>query len=300
MVHAATGRWLATPGLLLASMTWGLMWYPYRWLAGLQIGADLAQMANYVVACCLGGLLVFGVMRRPWSTSWAVWILGLSAGWANIGYVFAVIKGEVVRITLLFYLAPLWTLLMDRWLLGARFSRSGWLVFLLSMAGAVTILWRPELGIPWPRDRYEWIALSGGICFALNNVLARQAREVDLAVRAFSIWLGCLAVSVVALLLLQTDLTPLRQASASAWMVLVGMGLMLVLASLGMQMGLQHFGATQAVVIMLFELVVATFSASLLTDETLLPSEWAGAAMIALATLFSGHMSEQKAAAPVV
>lgn len=271
------------------------MWYPYRWLAGLQIGADLAQLANYVVACGMGGVLVFGLMRRPWTSSWAVWIMGLSAGWANIGYVFAVIKGEVIRITLLFYLAPLWTLLLDRWLLGARFSRSGWVVFMLSMVGAITILWRPELGIPLPRDRYEWIALSGGICFALNNVLARRAREVDLAVRAFSIWLGCLIVALAALLLLQTDLGPLRQASWSAWLVLLGMGIMLVLASLGMQIGLQHYGATQAVVIMLFELVVATFSASLLTNESLLPSEWAGAALIALATLFSGQMSEQKA-----
>jgi drug/metabolite transporter (DMT)-like permease len=63
-------------------------------------------------------------------------------------------------------------------LLHERLTRSGWLVVALSLAGCMIILYRPGLldGAALLSQRYEWLALSGGITFALGNVLSKRAR----------------------------------------------------------------------------------------------------------------------------
>src|SRR4051794_3897576 len=49
---------------------------------------------------------------------WLLAAIAVSAGFCNVGYVLAMLYGEVVRVMLLFYLAPLWTLLFAWLLLG--------------------------------------------------------------------------------------------------------------------------------------------------------------------------------------
>jgi drug/metabolite transporter (DMT)-like permease len=57
------------------------------------------------------------------------------------------------------------------------------------------------------------------------------------------------------------------------------------------QYGLNYVPANRAIVIMLFELVVAAVAAYLLTDEILSIREWIGGAMIISASLFSAKMN---------
>ena len=69
------------------------------------------------------------------------------------------------------------------------------------------------------------------------------------------------------------------------------MGLALVVASVGVQTGLKYVGASQAVVIMLFELVVAALSAYVIAGEALSVREWLGGLMIVGGSLFSGQLA---------
>jgi drug/metabolite transporter (DMT)-like permease len=71
-----------------------------------------------------------------------LWI-GLFAGWANIAYITSIVYGEIMRVMLLFYLAPLWTPIFAHMLLNERLSLYGYLVIALSLSGATTILWQP-------------------------------------------------------------------------------------------------------------------------------------------------------------
>src|SRR5689334_23170116 len=65
-------------------------------------------------------------------------LMGLSIGWSNLAYVLAILEGEVMRVLLLFYLAPLWTVPLARIVLGERLDRRGFIVMALAFAGAVT------------------------------------------------------------------------------------------------------------------------------------------------------------------
>ena len=60
------------------------------------------------------------------------------------------------------------------------------------------------------------------------------------------------------------------------------------------QYGLARVPANQAIVIFLFELVVAAIAAYFLSHERMGLQEWVGAIMIIAASLFSGHMEDEQ------
>ena len=89
------------------------------------------------------------------------------------------------------------------------------------------------------------------------------------------------------------------QASATPalWLLLLGVGLCIGLMTLAVQYGLSHTSANQAIIIFLFELVVAAVASWFLANEALTPREWLGGAMIIAGSLFSGSI-EQKHESP--
>ncbi len=171
-------------GILSGALVWGLIWYPYRALQESGVAGPLATLISYILAMVCGAFMlprVWRELRRYYRVRagwWAV-ALVLSAGWANLGYVLAMLHGEVMRVLLLFYLAPLWTILFSYWLLGERLDRYGYLVMALSFSGAVIMLWQPQHGLPLPQNLSEWIGLSAGMGFCLFQCGIAQGRALE-------------------------------------------------------------------------------------------------------------------------
>ena len=61
-------------------------------------------------------------------------LMGLAIGWSNLAYVLAVLEGEVMRVLLLFYLAPLWTVPIAWILLGEKLDRASSAAMALALA----------------------------------------------------------------------------------------------------------------------------------------------------------------------
>jgi drug/metabolite transporter (DMT)-like permease len=76
----------------------------------------------------------------------------------------------------------------------------------------------------------------------------------------------------------------------AGWLLVGVIGLVLLATNLFVQYGLTHTHANRAIVIFLFELVVAALSSWLLADEAMTLKEWLGGAMIVAASLFSGKL----------
>lgn len=283
-----------TGALLLAAATWGVMWYPYRLLARAGLPGLPATVGTYAVALVLG-LVVWGRgLGRPfWPRGQGGWLaaMALSGALCNTGYVLATLSGPVMRVMLLFYLAPLWTVGLSRWLLGERLSRAGWGVVALSLAGAVVMLWRPELGWPWPARWEEWMGLGCGFCFALSNVLSRKVARVPVQVRTLALFAGVLLVGLGALAL-PAGIFP--GSAVAPWtpalaLGVVGVGLAILLANGAVQYGMALTPANRAIVIMLTELVFAALGAWFLAGEGLAAREWLGGTLVALASLLSAR-----------
>lgn len=281
-------------GLLFGASMWGLIWYPYRLLQEAGAGGVVTAFASYAIPL----LLAMPMALRRWRVSrgLAAWLvlLAISAGWTNMGYVLAVIDGEVMRVVLLFYLAPVWTILFSRWLLGEKLTGWGWLIMLFSFAGALVMLWPVNGSLPLPANRAEWIALSAGMSFALSNVISRKLEEADIWTRSLTIWAGVVVVALTTLSVYPGALAFAATATNETWLLMIGVGLCIGIMTLAVQYGIAHLPANQAILIFLFELVVAAVASWFLARETLSYREWIGAAMIVAGSLFSGHMEEDQ------
>ncbi len=286
------GRRDAIIALFTGALIWGVIWYPYRMLRDAGVDGIAATTATYSVAFMIG--LVF--MRRSLSGFKPRWIflwLALAAGGCNLGYVLATLNGEVVRVLLLFYLAPLWTVFLSRLLLGEQLNRFGVFVIALSLAGAATILWHPDLGFPVPHDVADWLGLFAGFSFALFNVLSRFARRITIETKSMVAFLGVVVIG--GLLMLAGVGTPALPAAPFPWVLILVVGGVLVLANLIVQFGLVRIAANRAIVIMLSEVGFAAVSSWLLAGEYFGPREAIGGVMILIASIFSSRMESKGA-----
>ena len=286
-------RTLAVSSLVYAAVLWGLVWYPYRLLDEAGIGGVSSAFFSYALPLLLMGWL-HGHALRDARGKW-IWLsaLGLAAGWTNMAYVLAVLEGEVVRVLLLFYLSPLWTVLFARFLLHEKLNRAGWAVMALAAVGAVVMLWQPGEW-PLPANRAEWLGLSAGVLFAVSNVISRHLDGVTQGAKAVTVWAGAAMLTAIGLVLNPAELDFMTQAEIPTWVLLIGVGLLVGSMTYAVQYGLARVPANQAIVIFLFELVVAAIAAYFLSDERMGLQEWVGAIMIITASLFSGHMEDDQ------
>jgi len=286
-------RTLAITSLVYAATLWGLVWYPYRLLNDAGVGGIASGFFSYAIPLLLLGWLHGRALHQA-RGHW-VWLsaLGLAAGWTNLAYVLAVLEGEVVRVLLLFYLSPLWTVLFSRFLLHEKLNRAGWAVMALAAGGALAMLWQPG-DWPLPANRAEWLGLSAGVAFAASNVISRHLDGVTQGAKAVTVWAGVVVLTLIGLLFKPAELDFMAAAETHIWLLLIGVALTIGSMTYAVQYGLARVPANQAIVIFLFELVVASIAAYYLSAERMDLQEWIGAAMIITASLFSGHMEDDQ------
>ncbi|KMN37950.1 MULTISPECIES: DMT family transporter [Chromobacterium] len=285
-------KFLAICGILTTALVWGLMWYPFRSLNQGGVSVATTSLVVYLVAIALGLITFFDVYRRQFRWQPVLLLLAAVFGWCNYSYTWAVSEGQVVRVLLLFYLSPLWTVFLSRLILKERLTGSGWLVVALSLLGSFIFIYRPGLfdGELPLSHRYEWLALSGGMAFALGNVLSRNARGIPVPVKSASIWFGVASIGAIKLAL-AGQLGGILEIPPQSWLVLGILGVTLLCTSVISQHGVSILPATQTMTLMLMELLFAAASAYLLAGEAMTSREWLGGALIASASLLSGRMS---------
>ncbi|MDE0798560.1 MAG: DMT family transporter [Nitrosomonadaceae bacterium] len=279
--------------LFIGAGIWGLLWYPYRLLEQADINGPASATITYLIALLLG-LVVFRKSLRASHLSdgnpYLLFWIGLLVGCACMAYILGVIHGEIMRVLLLFYLAPLWTIIFSRFLLQEKLSLYGYSVICISLSGAATMLWQPGNNFPLPSSYGDWMGLAGGFAFALSNVLIRKDQSHSVQLKSLAVWLGVVVVGLsYSLFLPMTSL--LTEIPLYSWLLLLGTGLAVFVLSLVLQYGLTHVPANQAIVLLLSELVVAAVAAYLLTSESMTLREWIGGAMIVSASLFSSRMN---------
>ncbi|ALP52939.1 hypothetical protein Tel_07110 [Candidatus Tenderia electrophaga] len=264
--------------LLFVATIWGLLWLPLRGLDSAGMNGLWSTLVGYSAALLLALPMLWQLRRELQDNFPALVGIALASGWCNMGFILAVLDGNVVRVVLLFYLSPLWAVLLGHFILGERMTPYAKWVMTVAMCGALMMLWTPELGYPWPQDSADWLALSAGFAFALSNVLVRKNQHVSVANKAIAAWWGAILLAV-GLLALGDPAVPRVGLEIYSGAVLLGL-FGLALATIAVQYGVTHMPVHRSAVIMLFELVVATTSSQLFTDEVVRPIEWFGGALI--------------------
>lgn len=271
-----------------------MVWYPFRILEQVGISAMLSSFLVYVIALFIGLIFSGPVWREFRVAGWLGVLQIFSAGWTNFGYVQAIVEGEVMRVLLLFYLAPLWTVFFAHFLLGERLNRYGYAVIALSLGGALVMLWQPSLGLPLPQNRAEWIGLSAGMSFAMTNVIVRHSKHLSVGFKSAAVWFGTVLLTGMMLLYSGGFSMQLSGITFASWWLLILIGLVMCATSFAVQFGLTHLPANQAIVLLLFELLFAAVAAYFLASEKMGMQEFIGAVLIVSASLLSGKIHNEQ------
>jgi drug/metabolite transporter (DMT)-like permease len=281
-------RLLPVLSLLFTATLWGVVWYPLRLLEGQGLAGLWSALISYGAILCVF-LWVLVRDRKSLAVNMVpLALMGLSAGWCNVAFIMAVLDGHVVRVLLLFYLSPFWAVCLGWLMLGERLDGKSMLVFAVAVTGAVIMLWNEDVGIPWPRDHADWLAVSSGFAFALSNVFVRRTQNVSVLLKSTASWSGVVVVAVIWIMLSHTGVP---EVSSSVLLAAVALGLFgFLVMTLTVLYGVTHMPVHRSAVILLFELVVGAVSAQLLTDEIVLYREWLGGFMIVTAAYMAAHI----------
>jgi drug/metabolite transporter (DMT)-like permease len=270
------GRLAPVLALVLNAFVWGCSWWPFRALQDQGVHPLWSTAVVYLVAFVAFTVLrpasLPELLRTP-----GLWVLALAAGMTNVGFNWAVTIGDVVRVVLLFYLMPAWSVLIAWPVLGEKPSATGVGRLLLALAGVVTVLDTGGTGLPWPRTQAEWLALVGGFSFALTNVLLLKLSSVTAGSRVLAMFGGgvVLAGGVALAGVHQGGIAPMPMLAGQGWLVAVLLAAGFLGSNLALQYGASRLPAHTTALVMLSEVVFASFSsvalgAAQLTGRTIL------------------------------
>jgi drug/metabolite transporter (DMT)-like permease len=305
--HVAVAPVLA---LLVNAFVWGVSWWPFRRLQEAGLHPLWATTVVYLLAA-----VVIAAWRprslRQLATTPSLWLIALASGSTNATFNWAVSIGDVVRVVLLFYLMPLWALLLARLILKEHLTRGAFVRLGLALGGAALVLSQgapPEGGGAGAHAGNEpvlgaltlpdLLALIGGFAFALNNVMLRREAARPEEGRALAMFVGGVVVAGATAVSMSAGSGPSAAAvpwpaGAAQWALpAFGLALAFMASNLCLQYGAARLPATATAVVMPSEVLFAALTAVWWGGAALHWPVLAGGALILGAALASAIESD--------
>jgi hypothetical protein len=270
--------------LLANALVFGLSWWPFREMQSLGLHPLWASALMYGLS-----FLLISLMRPQWFNSLRehpqLWWLFVGSGLTNFGFNWAITQGDVVRVVLLFYTMPAWSVVFAWWLLDETPDRMAVAGLLLALLGVSLILKTPQTPWPLPSSSLDYLALLGGASFALNNVMLRKLAFLPEVDRMGAMFGGGMCITAAAALV-PLGLVSLP-ADTSWWPLLLGLALCLLLSNLSLQYGAARLPANTTALIMLSEIIFASASSVYMGASGLSTRQWLGGLMIVFAAILA-------------
>jgi drug/metabolite transporter (DMT)-like permease len=289
MAHTTDTR-LAVAGLLFNSLVWGICWWPFKQLESLGLHP---LWATALVYGCVTFIIALTLWRSGRLQSWrahpGLWWLLLASGLTNVGFNWAVTVGDVVRVVLLFYLMPAWSVLVAWLLLGDKPRPMALLRLLMALAGLVIVLKTPETPWPVPESLADVLALLSGLTFALTNALLLKLKDSPSASRTLAMFGGGAVMATTAALIgLATGVVSSGAGPTWAWLPFVALlCVSFLLGNLALQYGAARLAAHTTALVMLSEVLFASVSSVILGASSWEGRTLVGGSLILLAAVLA-------------
>ena len=273
--------------LLIAAGMWGLFWIPQRALEAGGLTGGWATISQMVIPFAM--LLPISLWRLYKGQSFGLEypLIGLLFGGGIACYANSFLLTDVVRALILFYITPVWTTIFEIVFLRQipRFYR--YITLVLALSG-VWIVFGQEGVIPLPQNSGDWIALLGGILIAASAVRMEIKKPEGIYPILFSFFFYGGLFTLIQSYFLSDYLGDAPSIESwvamMPWLILIAI-LFHIPTNVVILGAPSRIGAGIFSIIILFEIVVGTFSAAVLTDELIGWREILGSSFIIFAGL---------------
>ena len=273
--------------LLIAAGMWGLFWIPQRALEAGGLTGGWATISQMVIPFAM--LLPISLWRLYKGQSFGLEypLIGHLFGGGIACYANSFLLTDVVRALILFYITPVWTTIFEIVFLRQipRFYR--YITLVLALSG-VWIVFGQEGVIPLPQNSGDWIALLGGILIAASAVRMEIKKPEGIYPILFSFFFYGGLFTLIQSYFLSDYLGDAPSIESwvamMPWLILIAI-LFHIPTNIVILGAPSRIGAGIFSIIILFEIVVGTFSAAVLTDELIGWREILGSSFIIFAGL---------------
>ena len=285
------GGWLRPDvAVLFSAAMWGTIWVPIRELNGIGWESGVAAAASTLAGILCVLPFILPRWREALVTPPMVWFIGFLLGFGVALYWEGMVRGNVARVVLLFYMMPVWTVVLARILNREPVTLRRLVGVALGLGGMLVIFSR-EGGMPIPNSVGDYMGLLSGIAWALAFVLCGRPGTEKTTLAQFFISLLFLAPSVWLLAILPGSRETMALLGPApgvgmALFWLVSLALVWLLPGMFMTLyGADRLKPGQVAIFLMIEVVVALVSSAVLLDEPFGIPEITGAALILSASL---------------
>ncbi len=270
---------LATLIVVFTGILWGVYWLPVRALETAGLTGAWGTLAITGAAALLLTPLV-AVRRRRLDRSDLVAIVAIALGGAafalySIGFVY----GRVAIIILLFYLTPVWSTLIGRFVMGWQTPLLRIVAIAIGLLGLGVML-SANGQAPIPRNIGEWMALASGLLWSASTTCIRTKSRIAAPEAAFTFAVG----ATLASLILAPLLAPWPgKTDASLVLIFATGGLWWALSILALMWATVRLDPARIGILLMSEVVVGAATAAWLAGETLTVIEMIGGALLLVA-----------------
>lgn len=280
------GAALPTAGLLVAALISGLYWLPLRQVEETGIAGLWAPLAISVMA---GLPLMLPLLRRRHRRlgDWRdLALIGLFAGGAYALYAASFVLTEVVRVVLLFYLAPVWGTLLEIFFLRRPLTLQRCASLLLGIGGLVVIL-GPGGTLSLTVNAGDALALVSGVLWSVGVLVIFRRADLAIAdqIAAQAAGAAFVATLAAAIGLAGRAAPPLANfIHAFPWLLFTAFVLTVPMWCLSLWAS-RHLTPARATLLFMIEVCVGVGSAAFLSGDPFGWREASGTALVISAAL---------------
>lgn len=290
-LNPASGDSTAWPtvAILASTLLWGTWWIPLRTLDALGFGSIWASGGGLLFPLLVMLPIVILHRQRIIAAGWPLILGAFFFACAIALYAEGVLRGQVARVILLFYLTPVWSTLLAHFMLGKPITKRRILTLLFGLAGMLVILGGGDASDTnlLPRNIGEWLGLISGVAWGLAMVYTQRTPTHPLADKV--------ALQFIFALLIFASLTVIpggREWSIHFDITLTTIGWLLGFAFIWNLpvVWLTFYGGSRiepgrVAILLMMEVAIGIITASIFTDELFGQREFIGAVLIISAGL---------------
>mgnify|MGYP002525998081 FL=1 len=281
--------------ILISTLLWGTLWIPLREINESGVSGATATALSFLLGLVV--LLPFALphARRILAGGWPLAASGFFLALCIALYSEGMVRGEVARVLLLFYMTPVWSTLLARLMLGQPITRRRVATIVLGLAGMMVIL-GGETGLPVPRSIADWMGLASGVSWGFAMVYLQRTASLPAFDRIFAAFIFLAPVFyLVTLFPGSRDSLGMESAlPADGAMLLVALAVIWFLPVIGLTVyGASRLDPGRVAIFLMLEIVIGLGSAAWLLDEPFGAREIIGAALIVAAMLAEALRQER-------
>jgi drug/metabolite transporter (DMT)-like permease len=259
---------------------WGIYWWPLRQLQEMGFSGNWATATFFIVSLPPALVLAFIARREFLKHGRSLLMVALGNSLIFSLYSNAYTHTTVFKVLFLFYLSPVWSVLIMRFWYRERMTPMRIGCVAVGLIG-LTVMLSKDGEWPVPHNIGDWMALIAGILWGVVAIWIRNSAEIGATANTSAFFLSGIIPALIFLVLPGNGAAPSTEAALHALPLLTGVAWLVWLPSQALLFwGARWISPVRTSMLLMTELLSGVVTAALLSNDPISWQQALGGALI--------------------